>query len=284
MVSESFKPTHFKAKNNELLFFNDGDATLSYGLESRIHTQAKMTTINAGLIAHHGAMAQFSNGTYAITLKDNSVSGLLPERVIIIDKTGKEIHKSTVATTGIHGNATDGNNAVFGSISGILVVSSTGTQRLIPHPNDFGRAWFGTILETSVRNKFIGFTAAKGAYLIDISTNTISPLMESADIMQLKTSYDLSKVGVLLHSGLMKIIDLKTNKTEFEQNITVTTEKSSTQKPQMVMSNRFIYLTLPKSGEIQKTRITQPNTVTKIKVSASPFRLAIMGYESNESH
>jgi hypothetical protein len=284
MVSESLKPTHFKAKNNELLFFNDGDASLSYGSESSIHTQAKMTTINTGLIAHHGAMAHFSNGTYAVTSKDNSVKGPLPERVIIIDKTGKELHKSTIATTGIHGSATDGENALFGSASGILVISSAGAQRLIPYPNDFGTAWFGTILETSIGNKFIGYTAAKGAYLIDISANTISPLMVNTDIMQIKTSYDLSKLGVLLHSGLMKIIDLRTNKTDFEQNITEATDKSSTQKPQMVMSNRYIYIALPKSGEIQKTRIAQPSKATKIKVSANPYRIAIIGHESDESH
>jgi hypothetical protein len=52
----------------------------------------------------------------------------------------------------------------------------------------------------------------------------------------------------------------------------------------MVMSNRYIYIALPKSGEIQKTRIAQPSKATKIKVSANPYRIAIIGHESDESH
>jgi hypothetical protein len=284
MVGNSAMPTHFKGRNGEFLLFNDGDATLSRGYETDVNKQSTMETINAGLIAHHGAMAHFSNETYAVTLKDNTVAGVLPERVIVIDKSGKKIHESTIATAGIHGNATNGTNAVFGSASGILVVNSNGTQRLIPHPAGFEKAWFGTILETSMDNKFIGYTAAKGAYLIDIATDSVTPLIESTDIMQCKTSYDLSKLGVLLHSGELKIIDLATKATLLNGPIIAATEKTSKQKPQMVLSSKFIYTTSPLTGEIQKTQIAPPYTVTKIKVSATPYRLTILGYESNDSH
>jgi hypothetical protein len=102
--------------------------------------------------------------------------------------------------------------------------------------------------------------------------------------MQCKTSHDLSKLGVLLHSGDIKIIDLKTNTTLLSKSITEATDKASTQKPQMLLGSRYIYTTLPKTGEIQKTQIASPNTITKIKVSATPYRLAFLGHESNESH
>ncbi|MBK9509808.1 MAG: hypothetical protein IPP61_11570 [Cytophagaceae bacterium] len=284
MVCESSKPTHFKGKGNEMLFFNDGDGTLSRGMESDIHTVFKMSPINAGLLTHHGAMAQYSNGNYAVTFKDNSVSGSLPERVVIIDKTGKTLFQSTIATKGIHGNATDGQNAIFGSSSGILVVEASGNQRLIPHPNDFGTAWFGTILETAIENKFIGFTAAKGAYLIDIKANTVSPLLENTDIMQCKTSYDFTKLGLLLHSGDVKIIDLKTGNTVLSQKLLSVTDKASTQKPQMEFSNKFLYITSPITGEIHQIMISDPTKITKIKVSSTPYRLVLLGHESNADH
>lgn len=82
LAGQSLLPTHFKSKLGELLTFNDGDGTLSIGKESEIHTiGATFKTVNAGLLAHHGAMASFTNGTYAITEKDNSVTGTLPEKV-----------------------------------------------------------------------------------------------------------------------------------------------------------------------------------------------------------
>ena len=147
LTGQSLMPTHFKSKLGEIMSFNDGDGTLSVAKESDVNTEgAKFKTINAGLLAHHGAMATFTNGTYAITVKDNSITGTLPEKVKIIDNTGKTLFEPTTTTNGIHGNASDGTYAVFGSASGILVVQSTGEQKLIAHPEDFGTAWFGTIL------------------------------------------------------------------------------------------------------------------------------------------
>lgn len=114
LTGQSLLPTHFKSKKGELLTFNDGDGTLSVAKESEIHTVgAKFKTINAGLLAHHGAMASFTNGTYAITEKDNSITGTLPKKVKIIDNTRKTLFNAKLATKGIHGNATDGTYAVF---------------------------------------------------------------------------------------------------------------------------------------------------------------------------
>ena len=48
-----------------------------------------------------------------------------------------------------------------------FLIENNGKQKLIAFPEDFGAAWFGTILETDYNGKFVGYTAAKGAYLID---------------------------------------------------------------------------------------------------------------------
>ncbi len=285
LTGESAQPTHFKSKKGELMTFNDGDGTLSVGLESEVHTPgAKMTTINAGLLRHHGAMATFANGTYAITEKDNSIAGTLPEKVKIINRAGTTLHEAKIATQGIHGNATDGTYAVFGSASGILIVESSGNQKLIPHPADFGTAWFGTLLETNQGGKFVGFTAAKGAYLIDAGSGTVSPLFENTDIMQCKISVDGKKLGVLLHSGELKLIDLSTGKIEKQGKIMNPTDKGDTQKPQLEHTRKFAYITSPKSGELWQVRWADLSDIRKIKAGNSPYRLSIAGYESNESH
>ncbi|MCF2516709.1 hypothetical protein [Dyadobacter sp. CY351] len=279
------KPTHFKSKSDEVITFNDGDGTLAIAKEADFHTPgAKMTIVNAGNVAHHGAMTKFDNGTYAITVKDGSVAGTLPERVKIIDASGKTLFASTLATKGIHGNATNGSVSLFGSSSGILVVEPSGKQRLIAHPADFGDAWFGSILEAKGAGKFIGYTAAKGAYLIDITANTVTPILATTDIMQAKVDYAGINLVILLHSGEVQIFDLKTNTVKKTGSVIPATAKDETQKPQLEATTRFIYITQPKNGELLRINTEDFSKVEKIKVSATPYRLSILGIESDESH
>ncbi len=285
LTEQSLMPTHFKSKLGEIMSFNDGDGTLSVAKESDVNTAgAKFKTINAGLLAHHGAMATFTNGTYAITVKDNSITGTLPEKVKIIDNTGKTLFEPTTTTNGIHGNASDGTYAVFGSASGILVVQSTGEQKLIAHPEDFGTAWFGTILETAYKGKFVGYTAAKGAYLIDVVSGTVKPILQSTSIMQCKVSYNHKKLGILMHSGDFKLYDLSSLQADKEAKIIAETATDATLKPQMQISEKFAYITSPSTGELLQVNIQNTSNIKKIKVSNTPYMITILGFENSESH
>lgn len=228
-------------------------------------------------------MASFKNGTYAITEKDNSITGTLPEKVKIIDNTGKTLFDAKLVTKGIHGNATDGTYAVFGSASGILVVESNGNQKYIAHPVDFGTAWFGTILETAYTGKFVGYTAAKGTYLIDVINNTVKPIFENTKIMQCKVSYNHKKIGVLLHSGEFRLFDLNTLQLEKTANIISATAEDSTQKPQLELTEKFVYITSPTTGELLQVNLSTLAT-TKIKTSATPYRITIFGHENSVAH
>ncbi len=285
LTGDGKKPTHFKSKGDEIIAFNDGDGTLSIAKEADFHTAGKkMTLINAGNVAHHGAMTKFDNGTYAITEKDGSVAGTLPERVKIIDVTGKTLFASTIQTKGIHGNATNGSISLFGSASGILAVEPTGSQSLIPHPADFGEAWFGSILEAKGAGKFLGYTAAKGVYIIDVTAKSLTPVLASTDIMQAKVDYAGNNLVVLLHSGEARIYDLKSNTLKTSGSVIGTTAKDETQKPQLEATSRYIYITQPKSGELLVVSTSNLSKISKVKVSATPYRLAILGFESSEGH
>lgn len=284
LATSTLKPTHFKSKIGEILTFNDGDGTLSVGKEADVNKAgATFKTVNAGLLAHHGAMATFKNGTYAITEKDNSVTGTLPEKVKIIDNTGKTLFDAKIQTKGIHGNASDGVYAVFGSSSGILVVESNGNQKLIDHPSDFGTAWFGSILETASAGKFIGYTAAKGAYLIDVVANTVKPIIANTTIMQCKVSYDHKKLAVLLHSGDLKIYNISNLSVEKETKATSETATDATLKPQMAVTDRFAYITSPTTGELLQVNLSTL-AIKKTKVSATPYMITVLGYENSETH
>lgn len=285
LIGQSLMPTHFKSKSGELMTFNDGDGTLSVAKESEINTAgAKFKTINAGLLAHHGAMATFSNGTYAITEKDNSVAGTLPEKVKIIDNSGKTLFNSTVATKGIHGNASDGTYVVFGSASGVLVVESNGKQKLIALPADFGTAWFGTILETKAQGKFVGYTAAKGAYLIDVASETIKPILASTAIMQCKVSFNATKLGILLHTGEFKLYNLTSLQLEKEGKVIPETATDAALKPQIQLTENFGYITSPTTGELLQLNLSTMAIAKKIKVSSTPYMITILGFENSKGH
>ena len=285
LTGDANKPTHFKTKGNQIITFNDGDGTLSIASEADFHTAgAKMTTINAGVVAHHGAMTKFDNGNYAITVKDGSVAGTLPERVKLITASGVEVAPSTIQTTGIHGNASDGKVSLFGSGSGILVVEQSGAQRLIAYPSGFGTAWFGTILEGGSDGKFIGFTAAKGAYFINTSTNTITPIIESIDIMQCKIDKAEKNLLVLLHDGTLKLYDLANGSLKKEGKVLAATSKDETKKPTLEATGRYAYIAMPRAGDVHQVKLADFSDVKKIAVSATPYRLTIFGFESSESH
>ncbi len=171
----------------------------------------------------------------------------------------------------------------FGSASGILVVESNGNQKLIDHPADFGMAWFGSILETASAGKFIGYTAAKGAYLIDVVANTVKPIIQNTTIMQCKVSYDHTKLAVLLHSGDFKLYDISSLQVAKEIKATTETATDATLKPQMAVTDRFAYITSPTTGELIQVNLSTL-AIKKTKVSSTPYMITILGYENSETH
>ncbi|RZL16967.1 MAG: hypothetical protein EOO89_10310 [Pedobacter sp.] len=285
----NLKPTHFKSSGTESLIFNDGEGTLSLGVESDFNTAgAKFKTINAGINPHHGAMAQFDNATIAVT---TAPVGGSANRVIVIDKQGKHLHESTMEIGAIHGNATDGRNAVFGGFTtsaatsgGVLVVSETGTQKLIPNPEGFGAFRLATILYAESANKFIGYVASKGAYMIDIVANKITPIYTGNDAYQCKVDFSGKKLYVLTLDGKLRIYDLQSGALSKEGNVTAAVVSTDTYKPVLEATAKYIYIAQPATGEVAQIDVADFSKVIKHKVSSRPVRLALTGFESNAGH
>jgi hypothetical protein len=284
------KPTHFKSKGTESLIFNDGDGTLSVGQEADFNVAgAKFSVVNAGLLPHHGAMAQFANGNYAITVAPTS--GASPNRVQVISKTGSLVHASTLEIGSIHGNAGDGNVAVFGGFTtgaatagGVLVVNSSGEQRLIPNPDGFGAFRLASIYYAEAAKKFIGYVATKGAYMIDITGNKITPIYSGGDAFQCKVDYAGKNLLVLTLDGKLRIYDLTTGALKKEGAVISAVTSTDTYKPVLEATAKYAYIAVPAAGEVQQISLEDFSKVTKHKVSSRPVRLALLGFESSEGH
>lgn len=285
ITSDRPKPTHFKTRGTESLIFNDGDGTLSVANEADFHVAgAKMKVINAGLTAHHGAMAKFDNGTYAVTFVNASSSLSGPHGVKIIDASGKELFASKLAVSRLHGNATDGTNAVFGVAGGALVVTQAGEQRLIPNPEGFGDIRLGTILEAAAVRKFVGFVATKGAYFVDIAANKITPIYEGTDVMQCKVDRAGKNLLLLSTDGTLKIYDLSTGSLKKQGSVIGATPSTDTFKPVLEATDKYAYIALPTAGEVHQINLADFAKITKHKVTTQPTRLVILGFETDESH
>ena len=290
ITANGTKPTHFKSKNNESLIFNDGDGTLSVGNDADFNiANAKFKTVNAGLLPHHGAMAQFTNGNYAIT--STAISGASPTKVIVTDKNGALVYASTQEVGAIHGNASDGQNAVFGAFTssaatagGVLVVAQNGTQRVIPNPDGFGAFRLATILYAESAKKFIGYVATKGAYLIDLTGNKITPIYAGADAFQCKVDYAGKNLLVLTLDGKLRIYDLLTGNIKKEGTAIAPVASADTYKPVLEATARFAYVAIPANGEVHQIDLTDFTKVVKHKVTARPVRLTLFGFESSAEH
>ncbi|RNI28476.1 hypothetical protein EFA69_19845 [Rufibacter immobilis] len=285
ITGEGLKPSHFKSKGDESIIFNDGDGTLTVARESDFHVPgAKMRVVNAGLDPHHGAMVKFNNGTYGVTVVDKSSTLAGPHGVKIINASGNEVIASTLPTSRIHGNATDGTNAVFGAEGGALVVTQSGQQRLIPNPAGFGEVRLGTMLYAEGAKKFVGYSNLKGAYYIDLATNEMIPIFESTSIMQCKVDKAGRNLLLLLLDGTLKVYDLATGNLKKEGKIISPTAAAETLKPVLEATEKFAYIALPALGEVHQVSLADLTSVSKIKVSAQPTKLVILGFETSESH
>jgi len=290
ITATGLKPTHFKSKDTESLIFNDNDGTLSVGSEADFHVAgAKFGTINAGLLPHHGAMAQFNNGNYAVTVAP--ASGASPNRIQIINKGGKLVYASTLEIGAIHGNASDGNVAVFGGFTnaaatagGVLLVNASGEQRLIPNPDGFGAYRLANVYYAQSAKKFVGYVATKGAYLIDVTGNKITPVYAGSDAYQCKVDYAGNNLLVLTLDGKLRIYDLMTGLLKKEGSVTASVAATDTYKPVLEATAKFAYIAIPASGEVHQISLDDFSNVTKHKVSSRPVRLTLFGFESNAGH
>jgi hypothetical protein len=290
ITADGLKPTHFKSKGTETLIFNDGDGTLSVGNDKDFNTAgAKFSIIRTGLLPHHGAMAQFSNGNYAITTA--AVSGASPTRVQVINKTGATVFASTMEVGAIHGNASDGSVALFGAFTnaaatagGVLVVSATGEQRMIPNPDGFGAFRLASVYYAESAKKFIGYVATKGAYLIDITANRITPLYAGNDAFQCKVDYAGKNLLVLTLDGKLRTYDLATGSLTKEGSVMSAVTSTDTYKPVLEATRKYAYITMPALGEVHQIDLKDYSKIVKHAVSARPVRLALFGFESSAEH
>jgi hypothetical protein len=273
------KPIHYYGRGDDMIIFNDGDGSISHAKESTLHTQATARNFSVG-VAHHGAPALFNNNTFAVTEKDGSVAGALPERVKIVDMEGNTLHSSTIQTGGIHGEACDGNIALFGSTNGILKVEKEGDQQLIEYPTTFGTNWLGTIYYGKSAQQFIGFKSKYGVYQIDLDDDTLYAIEESSSLFSVTFDKEGKDLILLYTDGSVKVIDGATFNVISNRSLGIPFPASGSKgNPVVSSSQEYIYITDGIGGAVRMYKKANLDLVRTIALPGKPARMALFGSE-----
>ncbi len=122
---ESAVPTHVSSSKGHSVVFNDGDGSFVHINEAQLEIPAYQPAMFAlnNTVAHHGAGFRLGSGKFAITFKNNTEPGGIPQMVKYIDAGGSVIDDNGgVEVTGIHGSAVNGAFGAFGATEGVIIV------------------------------------------------------------------------------------------------------------------------------------------------------------------
>lgn len=271
-------PTHFFSSGDRWVVFNDGDGSLSTGLESQLGTVAQPGSLAVGA-AHHGAVVTFSNGLIAVSHKDGTVAGTLPERVKLLHPDGRLHSLGSLATAGIHGDACDGATALFGAPEGVLKVTPDGQQALIPYPAGFGTAWIGTLHHGRAAKVFTGTASGKGLFRIDPQASRITPLLETATLASVAWDMAGRHLVALEADGTLHRIDPADGKRTHTKLALTFPAKGA---PGLAASARFIYVADPQKQQIQVLHADSLKPARTLPVNGgAPLKLVLLGMDTN---
>jgi len=273
--SNAVKPAHFSVQESSIAIFGDGDGNLHLADESTLHSSTSTTAVPVGS-AHHGAVITFRNGTYAVSEK--ATSGTTPWRVKIVNAQGNEQGApSTITVANIHGNATDGTMALFGTPQGILKVQNSGQQELLPYPAAFGTNWLSTISYGAYSKTFLGMSATAGLHMINPTAKTFTSL--GGITQYTRAQYDAAgqDILVLQPDGKLLLFDGLTGTKKAEHSISNLISDVPAAAPYMTATKTYVYITNPAQGKVHmldKATLTEKHTFT---VGGAPSRIVMIG-------
>jgi hypothetical protein len=273
--SSAVKPAHFSVQESSIAIFGDGDGNLHLTDESLLHSSATTTAIPVGS-AHHGAVVTFRNNTYAVS--DKAATGATPWRVKIVNAQGREIGSpSSIAVTNIHGNATDGSIALFGTPQGIIKVQTSGQQELIPYPAAFGSNWLSSLSYGASAKTFLGMSATAGLHMINPIANTFTSL--GGITQYTRAQYDAAgqDILVLQADGRLLVFDGVTGTKKADRSISNLISDVAAAAPYMAATKNYVYITNAPQGKVHmldKATLEEKHTFT---VSGKPSRIVMIG-------
>ncbi|MFD2034296.1 hypothetical protein ACFSKL_05810 [Belliella marina] len=295
-------PTHFSSTSGNIVIFNDGDGSVTLARETNMETPSFTPTIISGLGngVHHGAATWLKGNKLAVTFKDEGTEGSLPQRVKLLDLSGDLISENEeVSVTGIHGDASNGDFAVFGATEGVVVAGADDQIKLIANPSPLESTsgnWMGTIKGNDNISKFYGYASQQGIFEIDPIANTIKPIFLSNNIKTYLLSADGGHLIVQTKDNVVKVFDttsgieLASKPVTVAENVNAGARKAgdelehyrmmNEENPVLTASENFLYVLEADKTKIHVRNLKTLNTVAIMDAPSGTVNLARVGFQT----
>ena len=189
-VVTSPTPTHYSATGDDIVLFNDGDGSIVHIEESRLEFADYQPPVipMKNQTPHHGAAVRLDNGLFAVTFQHDTVeTDALPQMVKLVDEQGQvQVDNESVRVERIHGDASNGRVALFGSTDGLVAAYEDQTIALIPNVDTLMNAergnWIGTVRGHDALDVFYGWARAQGLFRIDPANRSMTRFYEGDDV------------------------------------------------------------------------------------------------------
>lgn len=277
--SAAVKPAHFSVQESSIAIFGDGDGHLHLANEATLHSLTTTTAVSVGS-AHHGAVTTFSNNTFAVSEK--ATTGATPWRVKVVNAQGREVGSaSPIAVSNIHGNATDGTIALFGTPQGILKIQTGGQQELIAYPAAFGTNWLSTLGYGAAAKTFLGMSTTAGLHLVNPTTKTFTSV--GGITQYTRAGYDAAgqDILVLQADGKLLVFDGVTGAKKVEKSISNLIADVAAAAPYLTATHAYVYITNAPQGKVhmlEKATLAEKHTFT---TGGKPSRIVMIGADLN---
>ena len=287
-------PTHVTSSGGHTVVFNDGDGSFTHVNEAQIELPGyEPETYTYSTVAHHGAGFRLNNGQFAITFKNNTEPGGIPQMVKFIDANGNVIDDNGgVEVAGIHGDAVNGDFGVFGATDGVILVDNQGNIDLIPNidslRNESGY-WIGTLKGHDETSNFFGRATNVGAFLVDPMNMSLTQIYEGDDIAADMLSFDGDYY--VLHTAHgdhnhLHVYDAESGSLVAERELDMVTPGGSGNSghgpaegaPVIVSSDDYLYVLTPDRLEIQVFDIETLEDVHTITLDREVTSIAYNGF------
>jgi WD40 repeat protein len=296
-------PTHFSSTSGNIIIFNDGDGSVTIARESAMESPAFQPTILTNLNngTHHGAATWLTGNKLAVTYKNPAVPGALPQFVKIVNLNGEVVFENNeVAVTGIHGDASNGQHAVFGATEGVIVAGADNSLKLIANPSPLTGTsgnWMGTIRANDAINKFYGFARNHGIFEIDPIANSIKPILSSNTVRSYFLSADGGYLVVQENDNRVHIFETATGNSLVSRIVTSAQDQASTNarkilddiefyrimneaNPLLTASEQFLYVLEPGRSKVHVRDIKTLDVVESMDVPSNTMNIMRIGFQT----
>ncbi|GAB2478626.1 YncE family protein [Algoriphagus taiwanensis] len=301
-TAEAPLPTHYSASKGNIVIFNDGDGSITWAREATMETPSFQPVVLGGLgnEVHHGAATWLNGNKFAVTFKSPDIPGALPQTIKLLDANKSVLaENAAVNVSGIHGDASNGEFAVFGGTTAVLVARANNEifkiDNVAPLEPTSGN-WMGTIKAHDNNAIFYGWSRNKGIFAIDPAAKSMRNVYSGDDVAGYFFSADGSKLIVQRASNEVLVLDATSGNTIVQAAIPVAAvEDFSARKsrdeletyrlmnenpPVLTSSERYLYVLSPSRTQIDVLDLADLKTVKTMTLSSPAFTIMRVGFQT----